>query len=234
MKRKDKKHNESGNKSSANWGMIGAIAAILALIVAVYAIWPKKTDPKDSIVDKIGIIKKSFHPDDIPLEFDSIDFVNAFKGYQNDVLKLCDDWLGIEKDLSFSETGNNKTALIGRLDYYRIGSNEMTKNMKSIVLNIGLLTIETELFKNKSNWKINIDECQHLKDLMDLKGERMEMYIAKTIKYMEKGDVGKAIMVLDNMKNDNEYYMFDYEFFKYCIQVKRCCDNILYDNGIKY
>lgn len=226
-------------KKSPNWGKIGAIATIIAVIVAIVVaiieLWPPKTDPHESILNSITEIRKSFLPSEIHSELDSNVFVNTYKEFQTNVLDVCDYWVDMENKLSHYEPANPDVLSVsscrGRLESYQMGSKAMNDRMKETVMYIGSLYVVAELSYEQSNL-INIDECDYLKKLLDVKEKTMTEYLTRASKYIEKGKLEKSMMEIDKMKKDKDYLEFDEKFFDYCIQVKGCCDRIMKEKGI--
>ena len=230
------------NKKSINWGKIGAIATVIgvvvAIVIAIIELWPPKTDPHESILNSIKEIRESFLPSEIHSELDSNVFVNTYKEFQTNVLDVCDAWEMLESKLLHAEPANyedyNKSSCKGRLELYQKGMKEMNDQMMMTIMYVMSLSIGSETFHEQSSWKINIDEFGYLTNLVKLKDITSNKYLTNAARYIDKGQLRKSMTEIDKMKKDKDYLMFDDAFFKYCIQVKETCDNILKDNGIRY
>ena len=140
--------------------------------------------------------------------------------------------------MSHAEPANyedfDKSSCRGRLELYQKGMKEMNDQMMSIIINVMSLSIEAETLYEQSNWEINIDEFGYLTNLVKLKSSMSNKYLTKAGRYIEKGKLKESMTEIDKMKKDKDYLKFDNAFFKYCIEVKETCDNILKDNGIRY
>lgn len=241
MKKKNKRKNNE-NKQFQRWQIVLAILAII--IPSFVAIWIYERtknpdpDPQDNIVISIKAIKESFHPNKIPYELDTISFVKDFRNYQTNVLDVCDAWEMLESKLLHAEPANyedySKSSCKGRLELYQKGMKEMNDQMMMTIMCVMSLSIGSETFHEQSSWKINIDEFGYLTNLVKLKDITSNKYLTNAARYIDKGQLRKSMTEIDKMKKDKDYLMFDDAFFKYCIQVKETCDNILKDNGIRY
>lgn len=215
-----------------------AIPVILAIAFFAFEHTKPRADLQKEILTNIESIKQEFHPNAIPSEFDSIPFVNTYKGFITNVMDLCDEWILLENQLSHAEPANyndfDVSSCKGRLELYQKGMKDMDNQMMVTVMNIMTLSIGAEAFNVKSNWKINTDEFGYLTNLVKLKETTIKKYLTKASLYIGKGKLKEGMMEIDKMKKDNDYLRFDDALFKYCIQVKECCDHILKDNGIHY
>lgn len=222
-------------KKIFTWQRVLGIIAILTFIILIYdhiKTDSNEVDYTELIADKITTIQGSFHPDLINSELDSITCVSHLRSFQKSVLDICNVWVGLERELTFEDPVKYNSSPKGRLKMYSDGVQDINVKMQGVIMNIMMLKIETESLNPQSRYKINTDEFEYLTQLIKLKEKTSHNHLSKALQYVESNNLKKGMAEIDKMKHDADYYRFDDAFFKYCIEVNRCCEIMLKECGI--
>ena len=240
MKKEDKEQHEAPTKEKFyilfvkwfTWQKVGVLLAVIGVIVPFIIFMLEQEDKekeidivKNRIFEKIDIIKSSFHPDDIPVELDSLYDVRLVREFQKNSLSICTLWETIERTEPYLYHLKNSE---GEADFVWERNMKRDHQCDSLIMRVEKIVCEIQSYATDNDLDayqlVNYSLLFKFRKMMVKKSNMFIETSKKATEYRYKYDFKESYRLYDELRERPDYYTFDDTFFEFLIETNKIYD----------